>query len=124
MELICRMPTISLQKMPPPVVYREAVSNGKALSTTTGFSWSLTTSLLPGIEISCVMQDIVSETHSAVEWYMDVVSTSGYGYMVVEVVKGLRIPLDEYPLMYLDELPLMYLDDYRFLDLFGGDTDE
>lgn len=124
MELTCRMPMISLQKMPPPVVYREAVGTEKARLGTTGFSWSFTTSLSPDTEISCVMQDIVSETRSAVEWYMDVVPTSGYGYMIVEVVKGLRIPLDEYPLMYLNELSLMYLDDYRFLDLFGGDTDE
>lgn len=124
MELTCRMPTVSLQKMPPPVIYREAIVSGEDVSATAGFSWSLSTPLLSDTEVICYAQDVVSETQSVVEWYTNIASISGYGCMIVEVVKGLRIPLDEYPLMYLDELPLMVLDDYRFLDLFGGDTDE
>lgn len=56
-------------------------------------------------------------------WNVETAICDAYDDIIVEVITGLRIPLDEYPVIYLDDMLITELDTYRFIDIFGGYVD-
>lgn len=53
-------------------------------------------------------------------WEISVSLEDASAWMIVDKIEAMRLPLDEYPILYLDEVSLVALDMYRFVDLYGG----
>lgn len=86
-----------------------AVAIGWSLFVTPGEVW-----------YSEAMDGTILAVSTAQVWEISVSLGDVSTQMIVDKIEALRLPLDEYPILYLDEVSLAALDMYRFIDLYGG----
>lgn len=116
---ICKSPaagsTLAQERL-----WETGASGGDMITPAAVLNWALFVAPGEAWYGEAVDTGAVLAVSAAQVWEISVSLEDASTWMIVDKIEAMRLPLDEYPILYLDEVSLAALDMYRFVDLYGG----
>lgn len=116
---ICKSPaagsTLAQERL-----WETGASGGDMITPAAVLNWALFVAPGEAWYGEAVDTGAVLAVSAAQVWEISVSLEDASTWMIVDKIEVMRLPLDEYPILYLDEVSLAALDMYRFVDLYGG----